>query len=181
MRSVAEIAVAFDRACRKAGVAYAFMGGVAVMAWGQPRATTDVDALVELPLFAVDRCAAALAEEGLGVDPADFRDAFKDGSRVTVHEPGSVFHVDVKLARTREERREIADAQDVPFGAGSLRVTSAEDTVAYKLVFGSEQDLKDARSIVVRQEGRLDLARLRALARGLGVEDALDDLLASAG
>jgi hypothetical protein len=47
----------------------------------------------------------------------------------------------------------------------------------FKLKFGSPQDIQDARSILVRQAGRLDMARLRALAETIGVRTALDALV----
>lgn len=66
MREIEALALAFDRACRRAGVEYAFIGGVAVMAWGQPRATMDVDALVGID---ADR-ATALARAARGGGPS---------------------------------------------------------------------------------------------------------------
>jgi hypothetical protein len=48
VRELEDLALAFDRACRTAGVEYAYVGGIAVIAWGQPRTTMDVDALVRL-------------------------------------------------------------------------------------------------------------------------------------
>lgn len=178
MREFEETAFAFDRACRTAEVGYAFIGGIAVIAWGQPRTTSDVDALLTPPRD-FRRLVEALGAEGLEASVEDFSDSLQDGSHVTVFDARGRFHVDVKLARKETEREQVAAATDVVLDRGTLRVASPEHTVAYKLVFGSEQDVKDARSIVVRQEGRLDLARLRALARRLDVEDALDDLLAS--
>jgi hypothetical protein len=165
VQGLRDAALAFDRACRSAGVSYAFVGGIAVMAWGQPRATSDVDALVDLP------------EEGLQLDPRDVQDARADRSHVTVFHEASGFHVDMKLVETPAEREEIARGVSVKLVDGAVVVPPPEETVAYKLLFNSEQDLKDARSILVRQEGHLDVARLRELARGLGVADALEALL----
>lgn len=179
MREFEGTAVAFDRACRAADVGYAFIGGMAVIAWGQPRTTNDVDALLTPPRD-FRRLVDSLAAEGLRCSVEDFQDSLADGSHVTVFDEKGRFHVDLKLARKDPEREQVAEAADIEVDAGRLRIASAEHTVAYKLLFGSDQDLRDARSIVVRQEGRMDLGRLRALARRLGVEDALDDLLASA-
>ena len=178
MREFEETALAFDRACRGAGVGYAFIGGMAVIAWGQPRTTNDVDALLAPPRT-FSRLVASLAAEGLSASVEDFEDSMTDRSHVTVFDARGRFHVDVKLALKESEREQVAEAADIVMDGGRLRIASAEHTVAYKLVFGSEQDIKDARSILVRQEGKIDLARLRTLARRLDVEDALDDLLAS--
>jgi hypothetical protein len=177
VRGVEDTALAFGRAARETGVPYAFVGGIAVMAWGQPRATADVDALVALPPERVAAFVRALARHGLNVDARDLEDSLADGSYVTIFDDGSGFHVDVKIAARPEERAELERALDVPFRSDLLRIVSPEDTVAFKLHFGTPQDLQDARSILVRQEGRLDTARLRDFARRLGVERALDEIM----
>lgn len=177
MQGVEDAAFAFDRACRAAGVRYAFVGGIAVMGWGQPRATADVDVLIDLAPSQDDAFVAALFKEGLELDPRDLRDARDDRSHVTIHHPPSTFHVDLKLATTPEERDEIAGGVVVELGRGRVVIPSPEQVIAYKLLYGTPQDVADARSILVRQEGRLDLPGLRDLASRLGVAEALAQLL----
>lgn len=177
MRDVEDTALAFDRACRAANVRYAFMGGIAIAVWGQPRATADVDALADLNGVDVERFASSLRNEGLDVEGRDLGDAASDGGHVTVFDKASLFHVDVKPARHESERAELARAVELDFRGQRVRVVGAEESVAFKLSFGSPQDLQDARSILVRQQGRLDLARLRDFARRLGVETQLDAML----
>lgn len=173
MRELEEVALAFDRTCRAAGIAYAFVGGIAVLAWGQPRATMDVDALIRFETDQAEAFTEAAARQGLQVSKADLLDAAAEGTHVTAFDTQSAFHVDVKIAASDEERAEIEDAVDVEFEGGRLRIVRAEETVAFKLKFGSEQDLADARSILARREGKLDVKRLEALAQRLGVQDRL--------
>lgn len=172
-----ETAAAFDRAAKRAEARYAFIGGIAVAAWGQPRATQDVDCLLDLPPGNESRLASALATEGLSVRPADFLAARKDLSHVTVFDEHGPFHVDCKLVRTPEEREQVRDALRVDISTGEMWVARAEETIAFKLKFGSPQDLKDASSIVVRQAGKLDEARLLGFALRLGVLREVQDLL----
>ncbi|MGQ0536564.1 MAG: DUF6036 family nucleotidyltransferase [Methanobacteriota archaeon] len=174
MRDVEETALAFDRAARRARVDYAYVGGVAVMAWGQPRATSDVDALVALASDQIPDFVEALRAEGLTAAATDFESARVDRSHVTVFDDHSAFHVDVKLARDPSETAQVREALDVKFGDGVLRVARPEDTVAFKLSYGSPQDIQDVRSILVRQRGRLDVDRLREFARRLKVSKDLE-------
>lgn len=176
MRGVRDTALAFDRACRKAGIRYAFMGGMAVLAWGQPRTTEDVGALVDLPAASIAEFVAALSTESLTVTADDFRDALRDRSHVTIFDEASRFHVDAVIARSPGEREEVERAARVELGDGALSVVAPEDTIVFKVRFGSPQDLQDARSILVRQAGRLDRARLEDVAERLGVAEALADL-----
>lgn len=174
MRGLEDTALSFDRACRRAGVPYALIGGFAVSAWGQPRTTAVVDALVHLEDASfVASFVDALRADGLSADARDFEDALRGAGHVTVFDEVTVFHVDVKVARTAAEVEQVASARVVSFHGGELSFARPEDTLAYKLSFGTDQDVKDARSILALQAGRLDEARLAAIARRLGVTEAL--------
>lgn len=176
MRPLEQTALAFDRAARKAGVAYAIVGGFAVSAWGQPRTTSDVDALLDVNDATAARLAETLASEGLNASFADFHEVLREGGHVTIFDPESSFHVDAKLCRTQGERDQVRDAAEVEFHGSRLRFARAEDTIVYKLVYGSPQDVADAATILARQSGRLDEQRMLALALKLGVAPALREL-----
>lgn len=177
MRTLEDTAVAFARACRRAGIPFAVVGGFAVSTWGQPRTTSDVDVLLHLAHERdVPALVAALSAEGLSASPRDVLDTMREGGHVTIFDEATSFHVDAKITRTPQERAQIADAVEVPFHGDRLRVVRAEDTIAYKLLYGTDQDVKDARGILVRQEGRLDAARLEAQAARLGVLARLRDV-----
>jgi len=64
---------------------------------------------------------------------------------------------------TLERRREVSSAGFAFF------VASPEDAVANKLLFGSEQDVKDAEGIYARQFENLDMAYLEKRCKKLGV------------
>lgn len=175
-RKPEETAAAFDRAARNAGVRYAFIGGMAVNAWGQPRATADVDCLLELRPGEETGFASALREEGFAVNPLDFIDARRDRSHVTIHDDHGLFHVDCKLAEGPVEAQQLEDAAHLSISTGTLRVARPEETIAFKIRFGSPQDIQDALSILRVQHGKLEEARLLAFAQKLGVESKLADL-----
>lgn len=176
MRPLEDTAVAFDRAARAAGVPYALVGGFAVSTWGQPRATSDVDALIVLQESAIGPFAAALKKEGLTVSVADLQDVLREGGHVTIFDPESSFHVDAKVTHAASEREQVEQAAEVPFHGAKLRFARAEDTIAYKLLYGTPQDIQDAATILARQEGKLDEARMMALAIKLDVAPKLRDL-----
>lgn len=176
MPGVDDLALAFDRAAQKAGVTYAYMGAFAVMAWGEPRSTSDVNTLVLYDEARVPALVSALRAEGSSVDPRDLLDALREGGPVSVFHEGSVFWLDAKVAKSAVEREQIADAASVIVRGQALRIVRPEETIAFKLAFGTPKDVQDARSILVRQEGALDEARLAAFAARLGVVDKLATL-----
>lgn len=181
MRSIKETALAFHRACVAAEVPYALVGGFAVMAWGQPRATMDVDALTRLEEKRVVGFQVACRSERLQFSLEDAKDALRAEGRLSIMDLDSPYHVDVKIARALEEVQQVESAVDVKFEEGHLRVAAPEDTVAYKLLFGSPQDLADARSVIVRQREGLEWSLLRARCARLRVVKKLDALLLELG
>lgn len=177
MRRVEDTAISFGRACDEAAIPYALIGGLAVIAWGQPRTTADVDALLILRDEDVARFCDSLRKGSLDVGERDLRDAIADRSHVTIFDPLTRFHVDARTARDAAEAAQIRSAIPVDFKGALLRISRPEETIAFKLKYASEQDLQDAASILVRQDGRLDLARLHVLASQLGVTAALERLI----
>lgn len=136
-----------------------------------------MDCLISQPKGTEVRFCKALAAEHLTARPEDFEDARADRFDVTVHEEQSHFHVDCKIALGPEELDQVNGAKDLSLGQGQLRIARAEDTVAYKVLFGSPRDEQDVRSILIRQKGRLHLERLRLVAKRLGVAERVEELL----
>lgn len=163
------VASAFSRACRAVGVEYAFTGGIAVVAWGEPRTTSTVDVLVALEADEIDPLAAAIEAEGLEVEARDLRIARQEGGHATVFtaEPG--LHVDVRCVQTDQVMAEIDDAVTVPLETGEIPVVRPEDLVAHKVAWGASCDLEDARSILARCFEVIDRERLERWADRRGV------------
>jgi hypothetical protein len=123
------------------GVAYALVGGLAVAVWGAPRATKDIDLLVE-PADA-ERAKAAIGRCGftLPAQPMQFSDGMvlhrvskvRDGALVTV----DLLLVDDNLRRhfdTREPRL---------VEGGRLWVIGRDGLIAMKVSAGRPQDQAD--------------------------------------
>jgi hypothetical protein len=152
------------------------MGGVAVAVWGNIRATRDVDAMIELTANQVPALVTALSSESLSASRQDFYDAFHDRGDVSVFDD-SGFHVDAKFAKTASEKKEVALARRTSFKGGNLNVVGPEETIAFKVQFGTSQDVADARSIVARQGDKLNRKKLRAVAIELSVTHGVEALL----
>ena len=67
-----------SRALREAGVEHVLMGGYAVVVWGVPRATYDVDVLIDADERALDRCLQRLEATG---EPVLQRQRHRAGDR----------------------------------------------------------------------------------------------------
>jgi hypothetical protein len=129
-----------------AGVDYALAGALALAVWGSPRATQDIDLLVQAD--ALERAREVARANGFLLDALPIR--FADGMelrRVTKLDPdGShltldLILVDANLQAVWASRRAVA------FGKAQLQVISRDALIAMKLAAGRPQDLADVRRL----------------------------------
>ncbi len=161
---------------RASGVDHVFVGGVAVLAFGMPRTTTDVDVIASVDPERVPRIVEGFRRAGFAVSAQDLHDALVEGGHVTVHDTRSVYRIDLVPARTDAHREALRTKRRVAWRGRQLPFAAPEHTIVMKLRYGSGQDLEDALAIYLRQRGRLHLQAMRSFARRTGVARALRDL-----
>lgn len=150
------------------GIPYMLIGGQAVLVYGEPRLTRDVDVTLGAGPEKLPSILAWVRETGwqvLAESPADFV------ARTLVLpclESASGIRVDLIFGFSPYERQAIARARTITVGQTPVRFASAEDLVVHKLVAGRPRDIEDVRSIVLKNPG-LDAEYMR---RWLGEIDA---------
>jgi len=175
-RSYAAVVKAAERALRAARVDHVFVGGIAVMAFGEPRTTLDVDVIASYRRADVPRVVAEFRRQGFRPSAADLRDSLSDGAHSTIPDALSQYHVDLSPAVRVAAMHAITDRLTVRWKGMSLPLAGPEHTIVMKLVYGSEQDVEDATRLYQRNRTRLDLGRMREFARERRVADALRGL-----
>lgn len=184
MRSLEEVVKDVVAALAEARVPYVIVGGVAVAGWGNIRTTGDVDVLLNLALEDVPRFLSSLKRRGLDTSAYEVESALRERSHFTIFDKRSEYHVDAKGLYSDADRQTFSRRKRIRVGGVSCHLSSPEDLIAHKLLFGSEQDIRDAEAIYARQKDRLDMAYLRRKCRKLGVsgelkalKDRVDELL----
>jgi predicted nucleotidyltransferase len=168
-RLLADLARALDAA----GIPYMVIGGQAVLLYGEPRLTRDVDLTLGI---GPDRLADVLrAAEQMGLVPLVEPEPFVMETLVLPCEaPDSGLRVDFIFALSDYEREAMARVRRVELGGVGVRFASVEDLLVHKVVAGRPRDLEDARGVLVRNAG-VDAGYVR---RWLSTfEDALDQPL----
>jgi len=180
-RSFVAVVSAAERSFRAARVDHVFVGALAVAAFGVPRTTTDVDAIVNYREEDAARLAESFRRKNFQVSAEDLRDARAEGAHCTVHDTLSAFRVDIAPASRPRAMDAIRHAVRVRWRGISFPIADPEHTIVMKLVYGSGQDIEDALGIYVRQRKRLGLRRMRQFASRQRVLENLRELERKAG
>ena len=169
----------------RAGIPYMISGSVASSIHGEPRATNDVDLVVE-PSDAQLEAFIRLVEGECYISPEAAREALRDRSMFNLVDHATGWKLDLIIRRDRpfsvEEfrRRRPENVGDV-----ELYLVSPEDALLSKLEWAgkteSERQMRDALGIAVSQGASLDREYLRKWARELELGELLDCVLTDAG
>jgi hypothetical protein len=115
------------------GWRFCFIGEIAVLRWGEPRFTRDVDVALLCPFGGEDQVSAPLLDSGYRGRISDARE-FARRSRVLLLESPDGVPIDIALAALPFEEGVVERSSLFEFEAGSaLRTCSAEDLMILKL------------------------------------------------
>jgi hypothetical protein len=182
------IALRVARAIEQAGGAYFVGGSLASSLQGEPRATNDIDIVLELPIGRIGDLVRALGTD-FEVDVDMLRQALLHGQSCNIFYLPSVMKVDLfAVGASPYDEIEFSRRRPVQVRATSetLVVKTPEDTVLRKLLWyreGGEVSDRQWRDVleVLRVSGStMDVAYLGGWAARLGISGLLDRAIAEA-
>ena len=173
-----------------AEVEYLIGGAIAEWAWGEPRATQDLDLVINLPIQAVGRFSKELEKRNMLV-PADIiLDAMIE-DRADI--PLNAIHMysglkaDLYLMRDGDLLRQSAFQRRVlvDYGPpiGNVYVHSPEDLILYKLMYlglsGQPKHARDIAAILRAKKDQLDFGYIEEWVAQLGLGSVWKEMLDS--
>ncbi len=171
-RALAEAAAIFDQE----NIPYMVIGGVAVIIWGNTRATIDIDVTVWVEEDALEPTIMRLSQRLLARvdDPC----AFTKRTRVLPVKATSGVPIDIIFATLPFERQAIEDAEEKTLGESRVRVCRVSDLIVHKILSERPRDREDVRFLITRYADSLDRSVLdthvESLARELSRSAILD-------
>lgn len=149
------------------GWRFCFIGGLAVLRWGEPRFTRDVDLTALCPFGSEDGVSTPLLDSGYVGRISDAREFARRNRVLLLQSPGGV-PIDIALAALPFEEGMIERSSLFELGMGApLRTCSAEDLIILKLFAYRPRDVLDAETVVARQRKSLDWQYIEANLRPL--------------
>lgn len=130
-----------------AGIPYMVIGGQAVLLYGEPRLTKDIDVTLGLGPDELDRIVSAVRTLDLEmlVDPEKFT---RETLVLPCRDRPSGIRVDLILSFSEYEKQAIERAHVIRIEDADVRFATVEDLIVHKVVAGRPRDLEDVRSIV---------------------------------
>lgn len=147
-------------ALHETGAPWMVIGGVAVIARGVRRMTTDLDVVVRGDAISLQTLMAQLAVSRI-VARIDDAEAFARTNLVLLlrHRPSGV-DLDVSLGWTEFEREAIEASSAAAFGTVRAPMAQPQDLVVFKIVAARPKDVEDATSLLVMHRG-IDIIKVR--------------------
>ena len=184
---IEDVAIRVGRAFDALGVRYLVGGSVASSLLGEPRATNDIDILVELREPQVEGLIRELGPD-FSVDDEALRDAIRRRRSWNIFFLPLVTKVDLFIKRAEAfDESELNRRLRVEIGSqGSLYVATPEDIVLRKLAWfraggeSSSSQWRDVLGVLTVSSAGLDWGYLQTWAATLGVGDLLSRVRAEA-
>lgn len=182
MDDIIAITLRLASVCEQLGIRYLVGGSLASSLHGIPRATQDVDLVLEISQDDVAAFVNSLRDD-FYLDEEAIRDAIDRRTSFNLIDLRSYFKADVFVARDDEPGRlQMARSHRYSLGdepGQELVVASPEDVIAQKLYWFqlgdrvSERQWQDALGVLKVAGTRLDLEYLRRVSAMLGVAELL--------
>ena len=138
-------------------IPYMIIGGQAVLLYGEPRLTKDIDITLGID---IDKSADMLAyADAMGLkvlveNPVDF---IQSTMVLPVQEPQTDIRIEFIFSYSPYERQAINRARQISLEGAALSFASPEDLLIHKIVAGRPKDLEDTKNILLKNKN-LDTA-----------------------
>lgn len=162
-------------------IPYLVTGGVAIVVWGRPRYTADIDIIIELEREKVKKFIAALSEEGY-VDEDVVNEALKFKSEFNFIDQESGMKVDFWILENSEfDKSRLKRAVSRKISGTPINFSSPEDLILKKLLWFNEskstRQLEDIHSVMAIIKNKLDYDYLRNWAKKQETSNLLEEMI----
>lgn len=139
------------RTLKRASIPYMVIGGQAVLLYGEPRLTRDIDITLGIGVDELDRLTEIIPGIALRVLVENELEFVRKTMVLPTLEEESGIRVDFIFSFSPYERQAIERARELKLGRTSVRFASLEDVVIHKIIAGRPRDIEDVKSILFKK------------------------------
>jgi predicted nucleotidyltransferase len=142
------------------GLSYMLIGGQAVLLYGEPRLTKDIDITLGAGPEKLDQVLEVAHDLGLRVLVESPQQFVRQTMVLPCLEPESGIRIDFILSTSLYEQQALKRVRLVKIGKAEVHFTSPEDLIIHKVIAGRPRDLEDVKSVLLKNPG-IDLTYIR--------------------
>ena len=135
---------------KKASIPYMVTGGQAVLLYGEPRLTRDIDITLGIGAEELSKVKKISRIVGLKILVKNDKNFVAKTMVLPVLDRESGIRIDFTFSYSPYERQAIERAKEIQLGRTSVRFASLEDLVIHKVIAGRPRDLEDVRSVLLK-------------------------------
>jgi len=145
-----ELIAATAVALNEKRIPYMIIGGQAVLLYGTPRLTRDIDITLGIGVERLLEIVEVTRALKLKILPQDYKDFVQKTYVLPTEDPTSAIRVDFIFVFTPYEKQAIERAKVITIGGTAVQFASVEDMIIHKVIAGRPRDLEDARSMIIK-------------------------------
>jgi hypothetical protein len=147
------------------GYNYIVIGGIAASTIGEPRITADIDVDIVINNEDVPHFLNKAIKAGFKVP---MKKCIESAQQMGVFQISfGDYHIDFIIASTDLETQACQRRRSIQLHGVKAFFPSPEDLILMKIIPGREKDLLDAKGIIIRHQGKLDMQYLKTWAMKL--------------
>ncbi len=131
-------------------IQYIVIGGQAVLLYGEPRLTKDIDITLGIGVDELEKATNIVRKLKLRFLVNKMEKFVRDTMVLPTIDDKSGIRVDFIFSFSPYEKRAIARANSVKFGKTVVKFASLEDVVIHKIIAGRARDIEDVKAILLK-------------------------------
>jgi hypothetical protein len=166
---------------------YMIIGGQAVLLYGEPRLTKDIDITLGVNIDRLDELLVIVKELSLTPLPEDVPSFVQETMVLPVLEKSTGIRVDFIFSFTPYEAQAIGRAKKIILAEQEVCFASLDDLILHKMFAGRPRDLEDVSTLILKNPG-IDVSYIRrwlkefdAAVQGKGFLEAFERILKDRG
>ena len=140
---------------------YMIIGGQAVLLYGEPRLTRDIDITLGVNIDRINELLTVVKELSLEPIPGNIESFVKQTMVLPALEGATGIRVDFIFSFTPYETNAIKRAKKITILGQDVFFASPEDIIIHKIFAGRPRDIEDVRTIILKNPG-IDIPYIQA-------------------
>jgi predicted nucleotidyltransferase len=165
-------------------IPYMIIGGQAVLLYGRPRLTRDIDITLGVDTDKFESIEGVCKKLKLRILVENPKDFARDTKVLPAEDPDSKVRIDFIFSFTPYEEQAIKNAKQVLIDDYPVKFASCEDIIIHKMVAGRAIDEEDVKSILAKNKNAIDfeyvnkwLSEFGKIAEHEGISERFNSLL----